>query len=94
VRWNNFLAQSGWTTVNPNSSAFTRAGDWWYRTDAAFASEYAKGSPNEDFAESFAAYFTQRAGWPFYNNDRPDVVDGADAIPDKIQIIAQWVASL
>ena len=73
---------------------FTRStnegnGNWWYRTAAGYASEYAKTNPNEDFAESFAAFFTQRAGWTFYNNQ-----PGAAAIPVKMAIFSNWVARL
>lgn len=54
-------ALSGWTDVNPNSSAYTKSpaagSNWWYLKTAPFVSEYAKTNPKEDFAESFAEYF-------------------------------------
>jgi hypothetical protein len=65
-------AQSGWTW-SPIWNAFgapvgfTQAGDasgnWFYLSGAGFVSGYARTNPNEDFAESFAAFFTNRAGW-------------------------------
>jgi hypothetical protein len=96
TRWNDFLAQSGWQPHNNGGgSLFPPAGyvtngdgTWDYRANAAFASNYAKGHPNDDFAESFSAYFMMRAGWGFYNGA------GASAIPAKIALIDQWVRSL
>ena len=69
----NFLALSGWTSTNPNSSAYTRIDrygeTWWYLTSTAFASTYATTHPVEDFSESFAAYFLDRAGLGWYSSD-------------------------
>ena len=87
-RWNDFLGQSGWTMTAPYNFSYSPAGNWWYLTYSGFASNYAKESPNEDFCESFAAYFQQRLGEAFYNGT------GASAVPGKIGIIAGWVASL
>jgi Ca2+-binding RTX toxin-like protein len=100
ARWNDFLSKSGWRPHNNGGGSlfpppgYIAAGDWDYRANAAFASNYAKGSPNEDFAESFSAYFALRAGWTFYNDDNGAAPSGAAAIPDKIGVIAGWVASL
>jgi Ca2+-binding RTX toxin-like protein len=55
------------------------------RSGAVFASDYARSSVNEDWSESFAAYFQQEAGEAFYNGA------GAAAIPDKITLIRGWV---
>ena len=92
--YNNFLNLSGWTRSNPNSTAFRRidrySETWWYRTSTDFASDYAQTHPLEDFAESFAAYFLQLAGLPWYSGDG----QGATAIPDKIALIDGWVNSL
>ena len=99
-RWNQFVAQSGWTSVNPNSPAYTLSTNEgrlkpngspdlrWYLKTATFASTYAKTNENEDFAESFAAYFTQRAGWTYYNGA------GAAAIPAKMTLFTSWAAGL
>lgn len=102
--WTQFVAQSGWTSTNPNSPLYTLSTNEgrlkadgmtpdsrWYLTSAAsnFASPYAQTNENEDFAESFAAFFTQRAGWTFYNG-----AAGAAAIPAKMTIFANWVAGL
>jgi Ca2+-binding RTX toxin-like protein len=93
TRWTNFLRQSDWRSSNPLNRAYTDAGGgWWYRTDAAFASDYARSSPNEDFAESFAAFFMAKAGWSFYHNDvGDDAIVGAAAIPGKIAILQNWI---
>ena len=63
---------------------------WWYLTNSGFASSYAKTHPLEDFAESFAACFLQRAGKGWYWSDGV----GAKAIPAKINLINTWVTSL
>jgi hypothetical protein len=95
--WSNFLNLSGWTKTNPNSSAYTKVitegspkETWWFKTNSAFASNYAKRGPREDLAESFAAYFLQKAGLYWYSNDGL----GASAIPAKINLIDGWVKSL
>jgi hypothetical protein len=90
-RWNDFLAQSKWTMTAPSNSGYTKVGSWWYQTNSAFASNYAKNHPNEDFCESFAAYFLQRAGLPWYSSKDGT---GAAAIPGKINVIDAWVRSL
>jgi hypothetical protein len=92
--WNTFKTLSGWTESgsNPNASIFDRAGDgsnWFHLESADFASDYAKNNPYEDFSESFSAYFMKKAGWSWYNDG-----GGADAIPDKIELIGDWVDSL
>jgi hypothetical protein len=71
-------------------------GSWWYRSDATFAYAYAKTSPQEDFAESFTAYFLQQTNrqWSDYKQDPPGQVGGADAIPAKINLIGSWVDGL
>ena len=61
-------AQSGWVNSATSPGAgFTQGGDasgtWWYQSTAGFVSGYARTNPNEDFAEHFAAFFTNRAGW-------------------------------
>jgi hypothetical protein len=75
-------ALSGWTTSNPGTNPAYAKGTnqnqaWWYLTSAAFASTYARTDPNEDFAESFAEYFMQRAGQ----------TSTANAIPAKISFV-------
>ena len=78
------------------STGYTEARDdttgpptgWWFKTTSEFASSYAKSTPNEDFAESFAAFFSQRAGWTFYKGT------GASAIPTKIGLFNQWLSRL
>jgi hypothetical protein len=88
------LAVNGWTQTNPNSSAFTRidkCGEtWWFRTGTEFASSYATTHPLDDFAETFAAYFLQRAGLPWYSSDGL----GAAAVPNKIALMDGWALSI
>lgn len=58
--WNSFLAASGWTDVNPNSSSYTLSNDgqWWYLNTASFAENYGKSSPYEDLATMWEYWFT------------------------------------
>src|SRR5262249_55925662 len=57
--WQQFLTKSGWTQTNPNpvvgAETHTRIdlynSTWWYKTDSAFVSKYARTHPREDFAE-------------------------------------------
>jgi hypothetical protein len=93
-QWGTFKLLSGWTEGwwNPNPSLFDQAGNgsgWYHLESADFASGYAQNSPYDDFAESFSAYFMQKAGWGWYNDG-----GGANAIPDKIELIDGWVDSL
>jgi hypothetical protein len=95
-RWSDFINLSGWTTAYQTSGAFTvTVGHknvlWWYKTSSTFASGYAKVDPVEDFAESFAASFLQRAGLSWY---KPNDGLGAIAIPAKVNLINTWVASI
>jgi hypothetical protein len=64
---------------------------WWYRRSAGFASTYAMSHPLDDFAESFAAYFLEKAGLVWYNS-----MDGlgAVAMSAKFDLIDSWVRTL
>jgi Ca2+-binding RTX toxin-like protein len=82
-------AVSGWTTSDKSKDAnFEKALDqdtnWWYLKSAQFASNYAKTNPNEDFAESFEAYFLSVGG--FSSN--------VSSIPDKKAFLDNMVADL
>jgi Ca2+-binding RTX toxin-like protein len=61
-RWSAFLALSGWTQTNPNNPSFrptTWYGQtWWYNPASGFVTGYAMFHPWEDWAESWAIYFT------------------------------------
>jgi Ca2+-binding RTX toxin-like protein len=95
--WDAFKLLSGWTSINPNNSTvFAKAEhyNWWYRKNADFARGYAKNSPYDDFAESFAAYFMDQAGWDGGTDPYFDADEGAAAIPEKISLIDDWVDSL
>jgi Ca2+-binding RTX toxin-like protein len=91
--WQEFLDLSDWTSSDPNDDDFEKAEhyNWWYRKSADFAKGYAKNSPYDDFAESFAAYFMDQAGWV---GGYFSASGGAAAIPDKIELIDNWVISL
>lgn len=70
-----------------NTQGYTRSADgkWMYRSGSAFAREYGKENPNEDFASSFEAYFQKFGG------------DGsffANRIPDKIAVLDRFFDSL
>jgi hypothetical protein len=98
--WEEFKQKSGWTRADPNApvpAGYTRIDRyneiWWYKTDAKFVSWYAKTHPLDDFAESFAAYFLQKAGRS-WSDMRPEDGPGAAAIPDKIAVIETWVKGL
>ena len=91
--WNRFKNISDWRTTNPNNANYTLStnegrGNRWYLTNSGFASNYAKTNENEDFAESFAAFFTARAGWNFYNGA------GASAAPAKMQVFSDWAVRI
>jgi hypothetical protein len=107
--WEEFKKVSDWTQTNPNpvDGAATHTSrtayneTWFYKTDTAFASNYARTHPMEDFAESFASYFHMKEAadrlavgqqWAV-----PTHAQGADAISgpgSKIAIIDAWVAGL
>jgi len=103
--WGQFVELSGWTSTPQDDPAYALSTNegrlvlqegmlpyfdyWWYLDNGKYASEYAKTNEGEDFAESFAAYFTMRAGWTFYNSQ-----PGAAAIPEKMDLFANWMAEL
>jgi hypothetical protein len=71
-------ALSGWTNADPENSAYSKGTNqnvnWWYLSSAAFSSAdsyYSQSDPDEDFAESFTAYFLERAGLPSVANQIP-----------------------
>jgi hypothetical protein len=62
---------------------------WYYKTDSSFVSNYAKSHPEEDFAETFAAYFLQRGGQDTLSEGyRPAQAS------DKLQFMQTWVQGL
>lgn len=92
--WNQFKGVSDWRTADPHDARYTLStneghGDRWYLTASGFASEYAKTNENEDFAESFSAYFTRQAGWTDYYGE-----PGAAGAPAKMAVFADWAAGL
>ncbi|MCA9212473.1 MAG: hypothetical protein KDB27_05380 [Planctomycetales bacterium] len=59
--WPSYLpVPAGYMRGNNNLSGDTSP--WIYKTNANFASNYARTNPNEDFAESFEAYFKEVDG--------------------------------
>ena len=64
-RWDDFKEISGWTledmSDNPDYQR-GRVGNWYHLADANFARSYGRSNPVEDFATSFAAYFTDSIG--------------------------------
>lgn len=70
-----------------NTQGYTRSADgkWMYRTGSAFAREYGKENPNEDFATAFEAYFQKLGG---------DTPVFANRIPAKIAALDRFFDSL
>jgi hypothetical protein len=67
------------------------AESWQYKPNAAFASKYASTHPDEDFAESFAAYFLRDAAGKWI----PTPEEGSVAVPtDKNNLFRDWIATL
>jgi hypothetical protein len=69
--------------------------NWWYKTDAAFVSNYAKTNPGEDFSESFTAYFLEKENlqWSAYKDVSAGERTGADAARTKVDFIRDWIAN-
>jgi Ca2+-binding RTX toxin-like protein len=86
-------SRSGWTQVdqrsNPNYvQGLDASGTWWHLSSAQFVSGYAQTNPNEDFAETFAAYFANRAGWvEMYGTT-------ITLMPGKYQFMSEMVTAL
>jgi hypothetical protein len=62
-----------------------RVGNWYYLADSDFARFYGRSNPLEDFATSFAAYFTDSIGERFA---------GANPIPAKMAFIEDFIDDL
>ena len=94
AQWDTFKGFSGWTEVNPNNVNYTESnnGDWWYQTGSAFAREYGRTNPKEDFATAFAAYFTHEMGIPFQGTwkDGNNLIGWYNA-PQKMAFIDSWL---
>ena len=58
-----------------------------------YVSDYAKSGWNDDFAETFAAYFTQKAGRAWYN-PKKDGTGGAAAASVKVLFIDAWLPNV
>jgi hypothetical protein len=96
-RWTDFQNISNWTTTKPNDPAFAKAAEQnaWYETNTEFASGYARNTINDDWAESFAAYFMDQARWDFTKyQTNPSGPSGAAAAPRKMAFVNEWVANL
>jgi len=98
--WTTFLEKSGWQKVaapsTPVPEGYTRNKEeygetWQYQTNSAFASKYARTHPEEDFAESFAAYFLRDAAGKW----TPTPQEGSVAVPAaKNDFIRSFVQGL
>ncbi len=57
--WSQFLAISGWTKTNPNSSLYERSldGKWWHLKSAPFVYNYSKTNPAEDWGTVWEIMF-------------------------------------
>jgi Mg/Co/Ni transporter MgtE len=79
--WNEFLAVAGWEKgVKPSNdfNEITKYGETWhYPNDASFVSPYASSHPLDDFAESFAEYFSD-------NRDESEAAKSRYSVLDKL----------
>jgi hypothetical protein len=115
--WESFKKLSGWQLADTNNAqpplGFNRndpmyGETWEYRTNSAFATWYARSHPNEDFAESFAAYFIDQQAkqvlattkdqstaqeWA-WQNYKSGNGQGAKHIQFKAALIHTWVVGL
>jgi hypothetical protein len=66
--------------------------EWAYLKTAKFVSSYADATPFEDFADSFAAYFSEKLGFEWYRAPYGD--PGAAGAPDKMAHIDAWARTL
>ena len=86
--WEDFKAISGWTledmSDNPDYQR-GRVGNWYHLADADFARFYGRSNPVEDFATSFAAYFTDSIGERSVR---------ANPIPAKMAFIEDFIDDL
>lgn len=95
ANWTDFLALSGWRqwspgdAFDPNTEVKTTAYEetWVYKKSAAFANDYGKTHPWEDFATAFESYFAHEQGRPF-------IGDGVGPIPDKWSFIDAFLDTL
>jgi hypothetical protein len=89
--WNTFTGLSGWTyaPTSPNPTLFTQAAetdtDWWFKKGTAFARDYGRTNPWEDWATSVEAYFSQT-----YTHE---MEAGADLAPAKVNVVNQFLNS-
>ncbi|MEL7498412.1 MAG: calcium-binding protein [Planctomycetota bacterium] len=86
--WNDFMALSGWTDQDPNSSAYTRSNDnqWWYLSSSQFAENYGRTNPNEDMATIFEYYFENGNGTSSSNLDQK--LNLVDAVFSELALLA------
>jgi hypothetical protein len=80
-----FRAVSDWRRSASPGYRVSGDGDWFFRNDASFASNYGRSNPMEDFATTFAAYFLDTTG------RSPGSDDG---IPQKAAYMRRFVAEL
>ena len=70
----------------------TAVGDnWWFRSSAEFSRSYGKANPYEDWATTFAAYFTDLAGYEFQDDDQRDSFYAPDDLPEKLRYVEYLV---
>ena len=63
-KWAQWLSLSGWVQSNTPTAdqELSKDGKWVYARTAAFARDYGKTNPYEDFATAFEAYFLLKTG--------------------------------
>lgn len=93
VNWETFKSFSGWREktifdwTTPAGFTLSNNGKWFFRTGSSFVSQYARTSPKEDFAETFAAHMMQRTG-------RPSVLADPTAAQNKVDFVRAIIDTL
>jgi len=93
-----------WSDENPDWGEWKNISGWhqwlgfgaWIHDDSddiPWASDYAKESPEEDFAETFAAYFAFENGETFRSGD-PSAVESPDELGEKYDHIDNWLDTI
>ncbi|MCA9263322.1 MAG: hypothetical protein KDA60_05715 [Planctomycetales bacterium] len=86
--WTGFKALSGWVRGNPDLHVYTSSPDkdsgWSYLKVRGndFVREYARFSPREDFACTFAAYFMDQLGRPY---------ESENYVPENVSVKLQFM---
>lgn len=88
AKWTEWLGLSGWvkTTTPGTGQTLSRDGEWVYDSTAAFARDYGKTNPYEDFSTAFEALYQLKTG----------TLPAADlvALTPKLNFLGLFISSL